>query len=172
MREFGSLYNAYDEVGYVPKLAPERSVNRRTEQDVEDHVADATLDALRSQGHDVRYEKHTTTFCVDNWLRFKLAVRSPWLIGGHLPYWVARWPDGFAVDFLVYGRIERAGTDLLDFHIFPRGSLVAGAYTVVYRHGQTHFGQYQRADLKSLLLIAETASLDAMQVDGMVGDSS
>jgi hypothetical protein len=49
---------------------------------------------------------------------------------------------------------------------------VAGAYTVVYRHGQTHFGQYQRADLKSLLLIAETASLDAMQVDGMVGDSS
>ena len=32
MREFGSLYDAYDAVGYVPKLAPERSANRRAEQ--------------------------------------------------------------------------------------------------------------------------------------------
>ncbi|AXF17135.1 hypothetical protein CUJ87_22635 [Paraburkholderia caledonica] len=47
---------------------------------------------------------------------------------------------------------------------------LAGAYTVVCRHGQTHFGKYQRSDLKSLLLIAETVSLDAMQLDGIAGD--
>jgi hypothetical protein len=32
MREFGSLYDAYDAVGYVPKLAPERSANRHAER--------------------------------------------------------------------------------------------------------------------------------------------
>jgi DNA invertase Pin-like site-specific DNA recombinase len=169
MREFGSLYKAYDEVGYVPRLASERSLNRRTEQNVEHHVADVTLDALRRQGHDVRYEKHTSTFCVDKWLRLNLAVRSPWLIGGHLPYWVARWPDRFPVDFLVYGRIERAGAELLDFHIFPRGSLVPGAFTVVCRHGQTHFGMYQRPDLRSLLVIAESVPFEITPVDGTTG---
>lgn len=32
MREFGSLYDAYEAVGYVPKLALERSANRRAER--------------------------------------------------------------------------------------------------------------------------------------------
>lgn len=164
MREFGSLYNAYDELGYVPTLAPERSANRRIEQDVQRQVTQVILDALRSRGHDLEYEKHTGTFCVDSWLRLELAVRSPWLIGGHLPYWVARWPHGFPVDFLVYGRTERGKTELLDFHLFPRGSLVAGAYTVVFRHGQSHFSQYQHADLRSLLLFAESMPLQAMPI--------
>ncbi|MDR6393518.1 recombinase family protein [Paraburkholderia phenoliruptrix] len=162
MHEFGSLYEAYKEVGYIPKLAAERSANRYVERRIEMLVADVTLEALRSRGHEARYEKHTDTLCVDKWLRIKLAVRSPWLIAGHVPYWVARWPDGFPVDFLVYGRIERSAAELLDFHLFPRGSLVAGAYTVVYRHGQTHFPAYQRPDLKSLLAIPQTVPLEAL----------
>jgi len=166
MREFGSLYNAYDELGYVPALAPERSANRRAEQNVERQVTQAVLEALRIHGHDVRFEKHTGTFCVDDWLRLQLAVRSPWLIGGHLPYWVARWPDSFPIDFLIYGRIERRGSELLDFHLFPRGSLVAGAYTVVFRHGQTHFKRYHHPDLRSLLSIAQSVPLEAMSADG------
>ncbi|WP_310401848.1 recombinase family protein [Paraburkholderia graminis] len=169
MREFGSLYDAYDAVGYVPKLAPERSANRHAERKIEQQVAQVAIQTLQSHGHEVRYEKHTNTFCVDNWLRLSLAVRSPWLIGGHVPYWVARWPDSFPVDFLVYGRIERAGAELVDFHIFPRGSLVPGAFTVVCRHGQSHFRMYQRPDLRSLLVIAERVPLAIWPVDCTTG---
>jgi hypothetical protein len=166
MREFGSLYDAYDAVGYVPKLARERSANRHAERKIEQQVAQVAIQTLQSRSHEVQYEKHTSTFCVDKWLRLSLVVRSPWLIGGHLPYWVARWPDSFPIDFLVYGRIARAGTKLVDFHIFPRGSLVPGAFTVVCRHGQSHFGMYQRPDLRSLLVIAESVPLAATPVDG------
>jgi hypothetical protein len=117
---------------------------------------------LRELGHEVLYEKHTTTLCVDSALRMQLVVRRPWMIQGHLPYWTARWPDCFAIDFLVYGRIERAGTALLDFHILPRGSLRAGEYTVVFRHGQSHFEPYRRSDLKALVALTDTVPIDVL----------
>lgn len=162
MHEFGSLNEAYKAIGYAPNLDPARSENRAIERRMEKRVADITTEVLRGLSHEVRYEKHTETLCLDDCLRVKLAVRSPWLIGGHLPYWVARWPDCFSVDFLVYGRIERADEELLDFHIFPRGSLVPGAYTVVHRHGQSHFKAYQHPDLKRPLDFAENSPLEVL----------
>ncbi|MFL9888280.1 recombinase family protein [Paraburkholderia agricolaris] len=162
MREFGSLNEAYKAIGYAPNLDPARSENRATERLMEKQVADIATEVLRSRGHEVQYEKHTDTLCLDACLRLKLVVRSPWLIGGHVPYWVARWPDCFPVDFLVYGRIERVDAELLDFHIFPRGSLVPGAYTVVHRHGQSHFKAYQHPDLRPLLDIAQNSPLEVL----------
>ncbi|SIN99305.1 recombinase family protein [Paraburkholderia phenazinium] len=162
MREFGSLNEAYKAIGYAPNLDPARSENRCVERRMEKRVAEVTIDVLRNLGHEVRYEKHTNTMCVDGSLRLNLVVRSPWLIGGSVPYWVARWPDCFPVDFLVYGRIERANTELLDFHIFPRGSLVPGAYTVIHRHGQTHFKAYLHPNLTPLLDIAENVPLEVL----------
>ncbi len=161
MREFGSLNEAYKAIGYAPNLDPARSENRSVERRMEKRVADVTIDVLQSLGHEVQYEKHTDTMCVDGSLRLKLVVRSPWLIGGSVPYWVARWPDCFPIDFLIYGRIERASSDLLDFHIFPRGSLVPGAYTVIHRHGQAHFGAYQHSSLTPLLDITESVPLES-----------
>ena len=161
-REFGSLNEAYKVIGYAPNLDPVRSENRSVERRTEQHVADSVTAMLRELGHDVRYEKHTGTLCVDGALRMQLVVRRPWMIQGHLPYWVARWPDCFAIDFLVYGRIERDGTELSDFHILPRGSLRAGEYTVVFRHGQSHFEAYRHADLKTLLALAEMVPLDVL----------
>ena len=160
--EFGSLNEAYKVIGYAPNLDPERSENRCVERNMERRVADSVTAMLRDIGHDVRYEKHTTTLCIDGALRMQLVVRRPWMIQGHLPYWTARWPDCFAIDFLVYGRIERTGTELLDFHILPRGSLPTGEYTVVFRHGQSHFEPYRRPDLKALLALADTVSLDVL----------
>lgn len=162
MREFGSLNEAYNAIGYAPNLDPARSENRFVERRMEKRVADVTMDVLRSRGHEVRYEKHTDTMCVDGSLRLKLVVRSPWLIDGNIPYWVARWPDCFPIDFLLYGRIERADSELLDFHIFPRGSLVPGAYTVVHRHDQSHFKAYEQRDLLRLIDIAESIPLEVL----------
>ncbi|CAB3795245.1 hypothetical protein LMG28614_04133 [Paraburkholderia ultramafica] len=162
MHEFGSLYAAYEAIGYVPNLDPARSRNRAIERRLEREMAAITSEVLNSLGHGVRYEKHTNTLSIDKSLRIQLVVRSPWLIGGHIPYWVARWPDCFAIDFLIYGRIERGSTELLDFHIFPRGSLVSGAHTVVCRHKQAHFKEYQHPDLKPLLEIAETVPLKVL----------
>ncbi|WP_260854380.1 recombinase family protein [Paraburkholderia sp. BCC1884] len=159
--EFGSLNAAYKVVGYAPNLDPERSENRVVERDMERRVAESATAMLRELGHDVCYEKHTTMLCVDDALRIQLVVRRPWLIQGHLPYWTARWPDCFAIDFLVFGRIERAGTELLDFHVLPRGSLRAGEYTVVFRHGQSHFEPYRHSDLKALVALADIVSLEA-----------
>ncbi|MFL9954398.1 recombinase family protein [Paraburkholderia nemoris] len=162
MQEFGSLNEAYKVIGYIPNLDPARSENRSIARHMEKQVTDIVIEVLRSRGHQVRYEKHTDTICIDGTLRMKLVIRSPWLIGGQLLYWVARWPDCFPVDFLVYGRIARASTDLLDFHIFPRGSLVPGAYTVIHRHGQAQFKAYQHPDLTHLLDIAESVPLETL----------
>ncbi|MFM0598410.1 recombinase family protein [Paraburkholderia dilworthii] len=162
MREFGSLNEAYKAIGYAPNLDPARSENRSVERVMEKRVAEVTIQVLQCRDHEVRYEKHTDTMSVDGSLRLKLVVRSPWLIDGYEPYWVARWPDCFPVDFLIYGRIERASTELLDFHIFPRGSLVPGAYTVVHRHGHTHFDAYWQPDLKYLLDIAENTPIEML----------
>lgn len=160
--EFGSLNEAYKVIGYAPNLAPERSENRCVERVMEQRVADSVSAMLRELGHDVRYEKHTTTLCVDDAIRIQLVVRRPWMIHGHLPHWMARWPDCFAIDFLVYGRIERAGTELLDFHVLPRDSLRAGEYTVVFRDGRSEFEPYRRPDLKALVILADTVSLEVL----------
>ncbi|MFM0126724.1 recombinase family protein [Paraburkholderia sediminicola] len=162
MHEFGSLNEAYKAIGYAPNLDPARSENRSFERRMEKQVADITVEVLRSRGHEVRYEKHTDTICLDGCLRLKLVVRSPWLIGGKVPYWVARWPDCFPIDFLIYGRTERANSDLLDFHIFPHGSLFPGAYTVVHRHGQSHFKACQHLNLRPLLDITEHVPLEVL----------
>jgi hypothetical protein len=162
MHEFGSLYNAYEAIGYPPNLGPARSDNRKVERRMEKQVADITGEVLRSRGHKVRYEKHTDTLCLDGCLRLRLVVRSPWLICGNVPYWVARWPDCFPIDFLVYGRIERASSDLIDFHIFPRGSLAPGTYTVIHRYGQSHFDAYHHANLTALLDLAENVPLEVL----------
>lgn len=162
MREFGSLYEAYKVVGYTPKLNPERSENRFFERRMERLLADITIEALERLGHDVAYAKHTDTLCIDHALRLQLVVRSPWLIHDHLPYWVARWPDCFAIDFLIYGRIERAGTTLLDFHVFPRGSLKPGTYTVIHRNGISHFEAFRREDLKALIELSDAVPLESL----------
>ncbi|WP_276330779.1 recombinase family protein [Paraburkholderia bryophila] len=169
MREFGGLYEAYEAIGYSPNLDPARSEHRRVEHLMEKRVADVTIEALRSQGHEVRYEKHTGTICVDGTLRLQLVVRSPWLVHAHEPYWVARWPDRFPVDFLIYGRIERAGTELLDFHILPRGSLAPGIYTVLHRHGQTHFEAYRHSNLTLLLDLACNTPIEVVANPPRVG---
>ncbi|MFM0115160.1 recombinase family protein [Paraburkholderia nemoris] len=162
MREFGSLYGAYEEIGYSPGLDPERSRNRCVERRMERSLADVTMEVMRGLGHDVKYEKHTNVMCVDNALRLQLVVRSSWLIRGNFPYWVVRWPDCFAIDFLVYARIERAATDFLDFHIFPRGSLLPGAYAVVCRNGASRFADLRRTDLKSLVELLDTVPLEVL----------
>lgn len=162
MREFGSLYEAYEAVGYAPRLNPERSRNRYVERRTELSIADITTEKLRGLGHDVRFEKHTNVMCVDNALRFQLVVRSSWLIHGRSPYWVARWPDCFAIDFLVYVRIERADPNLLDFHVFPRGSLTPGAYTVIHRNGASRFGDLRYPDLKSIVELSEVVPLEVL----------
>jgi hypothetical protein len=99
---------------------------------------------------------------VDNTLRLQFVARSSWLIRAHSPYWVVRWPDCVAIDFLVYARIERAATDFLDFHIFPRGSLMPGAYTVVYRNGVSRFADLRRTDLKSLVELSDSVPLEVL----------
>jgi DNA invertase Pin-like site-specific DNA recombinase len=162
MREFGSLYEAYKAVGYVPHLNPERSRNKCVERRVELSLADVTTEVLREVGHEVKYEKHTNVMCVDNALRLQLVVRSSWLIRGHSPYWVARWPDCFAIDFLVYARIERADPSLLDFHIFPRGSLTPGAYTVIYRNEASRFEHFRHPDLKSIVNLSDMVPLEVL----------
>ncbi|MDP9651429.1 hypothetical protein [Paraburkholderia caledonica] len=88
----------------------------------------------------------------------QLVVRRPWMIERHLPYWIARCVDCFAIDFLMYGRLARNGAELLDFHILPRGSPRAGEYTVVIRHGQAHFKAYAHPDLKTLLALTDSVS--------------
>ncbi|WP_240975294.1 recombinase family protein [Paraburkholderia aromaticivorans] len=163
--EFGSLNEAYKAIGYVPNLDPERSENRFVERRVEQRVAHSAMDRLRELGHEVRYEKHTAVLCVDGALRIQLVVRRPWMIQAHLPYWTARWPDCFAIDFLVYGRIERAGTELLDFHVLPRGSLKAGEFTVVFRDGRSHFEPYRHDDLKALIALTDSVPLDVLSAD-------
>lgn len=162
MREFGSLYEAYQAVGYSPRLNPERSRNRHVERLTELSIAEITMEKLRGLGHDVRFEKHTNVMCVDNALRLQFVVRSSWLICGHSPYWVARWPDCFATDFLVYGRIERADPTLLDFHLFPQGSLMPGAYTVIHRNGASRFEDFRRPDLKSIVELSDVVPLEVL----------
>ncbi|MFC0575899.1 recombinase family protein [Paraburkholderia solisilvae] len=156
VHEFGSLYDAYKEIGYPPNLDPERSENRNVERKTEHLLADLLLEEMRCRGHHAEYAKHTGTLCIDRTLRVQLVVRSTWLIHGKLPYWVARWPDCFAIDFLVYARIERSGKDLLDFHIFPRGSLKPGVYTVIYRNGRSFFEHFRHRDLRMLLALSDT----------------
>ncbi|MGQ7934680.1 recombinase family protein [Paraburkholderia sp. D1E] len=162
MREFGSLYEAYEAVGYTPHLNPERSRNRHVERRTELSMADVAAEELRSRGHEVKFEKHTNVMCLDNTLRLQLVVRSSWLIRGHSPYWIARWPDCFAIDFLVYARIERADPDLLDFHLFPRGSLTPGAYTVIHRNGVSRFEDFCHPDLKSVVELSDVVPLEVL----------
>lgn len=162
MREFGSMYEAYEAVGYAPRLNPERSRNRYVERRTELSIAGIVAEKLQGLGHDIRFEKHTNVMCVDSALRFQLVARSSWLIDGHLPYWVARWPDCFAIDFLVYARIERANPNLLDFHVFPRGSLTPGAYTVIHRNGASRFEDYRCSDLKSIVELSDVVPLDIL----------
>src|SRR5262249_7612554 len=100
MHEFGTLYDAYKIIGYPPNLDPERSENRNVERKTERLLADVLLEEMRRQGHQAEYAKHTGTLCIDRTLRIQLVARSTWLIHGNLPYWVARWPDCFAIDFL------------------------------------------------------------------------
>lgn len=163
MQEFGSLNEAYKVVGYTPNLSPERSENRCVERRMELLVADVVTDVLRGLGHAVSFAKHTNVMCVDQGLRFQLVVRSPWLIHSGLPYWVARWPDCFAIDFLVYGRIDRGRSELFDFHIFPRGSLPAGTYTIIHQHGKSRFGSFLHADLRSLIELTGTTPLEVLR---------
>ncbi|MFM0742169.1 recombinase family protein [Paraburkholderia xenovorans] len=162
MREFGSLYGAYEEVGYSPPLNPERSRNRLIEQKTERSLVEITMEVLKELGHDVKFEKHTNVMCVDNALRVQVVVRSSWLIRGESPYWVARWPDCFAIDLLLYARIERSAPELLDFHFFPRGSLTPGEYTVIYRQGRSRFEDFRRPDLRSLVELLEQVPLEML----------
>ncbi|MFM0732862.1 recombinase family protein [Paraburkholderia sediminicola] len=162
MHEFGSLYGAYEEIGYSPHLNPERSRNRHVERRTERALAEITIEVLQGLGHEVKFEKHTNVMCVDNALRLQLVVRSSWLIHGHSPYWVARWPDCFAIDFLVYARIERATPELLDFYFFPRGSLTHGKYTVIHRNGVSNFKDLRRPDLKSLVELSDAVPLEVL----------
>jgi DNA invertase Pin-like site-specific DNA recombinase len=162
MKEFGSLYEAYEEIGYSPYLNPERSRNRHIERKVECSLVEVTTDALQELGHEVKFEKHTNVMCVDRTLRLQIVARSSWLIRGHSPYWMARWPDCFAIDFLVYARIERASPDPIDFHILPRGSIPPGAYTVLYMHEVSKFETFRHTDLKFIVELCEAAPLEVL----------
>ncbi|HEX7935837.1 MAG TPA: recombinase family protein [Paraburkholderia sp.] len=75
MREFGSLNDAYREIGYSPNLNPERSENRYIERRTERSVVSVTTEMLEQLGHDIRFAKHTSVMCVDKTLRLQFVVR-------------------------------------------------------------------------------------------------
>lgn len=162
MREFGSLYGAYEAIGYSPYLNPERSRNRYVERQSERQLVQITIEVLQGLGREVGFEKHTNVMCVDNALRLQFVVRSSWLMRGHSPYWVARWPDCFAIDFLVYVRIERAAPDPIDFYIFPRGSLTPGVYIVIHRDGVSRFEDFRHPDLKFIVELSDAIPLEVL----------
>lgn len=164
LKAFGSLNEAYKQIGYAPNLDPVRTENRAVERCMEVRVAQSVRTMLCGLGHEVRYEKHTSTLCIDRSLRLQLVVRRPWLPHGGEPYWVTRWPDCFAIDFLVYVRLARDDTELLDFHILPRGCLRPGEYTPLFRYGQSHFEPYRHRDLRPIVLLAQTVPLEPLPV--------
>jgi hypothetical protein len=84
-----------------------------------------------------------------------------WLINGYFPCSVARWPDCFAIDFLVFGRI-RAGTTLPDFHVCPHGTLKSGACTPIHRNGTSDFDVFKRDDLKALVNLSGKVPREAL----------
>jgi DNA invertase Pin-like site-specific DNA recombinase len=162
MAEFGSLNAAYQEIGYAPNLNPEREQNRDIEHRAEALVARVTADALTERGHLVTYEKHSLTLCIDNSLRFQIVARGPWMVGGKTPYWSARWPDGFNIDFLVYCRMPRGSRQFHDFFILPRGCIEPGRFTTLVGPNAADFRLFRHPDLR--LVLDLTGSIRLAQV--------
>lgn len=75
MREFGRLYELYEEVGYLSHLNPDRSRNRRVERHMQCSLVNVTTGKAQEWGHGVKYEKHTSVMCMKNLLRFQLVER-------------------------------------------------------------------------------------------------
>jgi DNA invertase Pin-like site-specific DNA recombinase len=159
MSEFGSLNAAYREIGYAPNLNPEREENRDLERRRESQIADTTVQVMTERGHAVTYEKHSRTLCVDGSLRFQIVVRSPWLVHGKTPYWNARWPDGFSIDFLVYCRMARGSPRLLDFFIIPAGCIEPGRFTTLVGPHAKDLSLLRHPDLRVLLELIDTVKL-------------
>jgi hypothetical protein len=92
-------------------------------------------------------------------LRFQIVVRSPWLVHGKTPYWSARWPDGFSIDFLVYCRMVRGSPRLLDFFIIPAGYIEPGKFTTLVGPNARDFPLLRHPDLRVLLELIDTVKL-------------
>jgi hypothetical protein len=159
MSEFGSLNAAYREIGYAPNLNPEREENRDLERRMESQIANIIMQVITERGHALAYEKHSRTLCVDGSLRFQIVVRSPWLVHGKTPYWSARWPDGFSIDFLVYCRMVRGSPRLLDFFIIPAGCIEPGRFTTLVGPHAEDLSLLRHPDLRVLLELIDTVKL-------------
>ncbi|PRY05996.1 recombinase family protein [Paraburkholderia sp. BL25I1N1] len=159
MTEFGSLNAAYREIGYAPNLNPVREENRDREHRMEALVAMLTANALTERGHTVTYEKQSLTLCVDHVLTFQLVVRAPWMVHGTTPYWSARWPNLFAIDFLVFCRMARDSKELLDFFVIPSGYLTPGKFETLVGPSARDYTMYRHLDLRVLLELADQVNL-------------
>ncbi|OAJ60536.1 hypothetical protein A6V36_01695 [Paraburkholderia ginsengiterrae] len=160
MREFGSLNAAYREIGYAPNLDPERSENRDIERRVETMVAQVTGRILAEKGHQVHYEKHSSTLCIDAMLRFQIVARCPWTFHRKEPCWVARWPDCFDIDFMIYCRLPRGSAEILDFFVLPYGSLPPGEFTTLQGRDRQPYRSFRHADLRLLIEMTGTTGLE------------
>jgi DNA invertase Pin-like site-specific DNA recombinase len=162
MAQFGSLNAAYREIGYAPNLNPEREQNRDIEHRAEALVARVTAEVLTERGHRTTYEKHSLTLCVDSSLTFQIVARGPWMVDGKAPYWSARWPDEFNIDFLVYCRMVRGSPQFLDFFVIPVGCMEAGRFTTIVGPNAADFSLLRHPDLRILLDL--TRNVEVAQV--------
>jgi hypothetical protein len=159
MAQFGSLNAAYREIGYAPNLNPEREQNRDIEHRAEARVARVTGDVLTERGHRTTYEKHSLTLCIDSSLTFQIVARGPWMVDGKTPYWSARWPDEFNIDFLVYCRMPRGSPQFHDFFVIPAGCIEPGKFATLVGPNAADFSLLRHSDLRLLLDLAENVDL-------------
>ncbi|MGF6572551.1 Site-specific DNA recombinase [Paraburkholderia fungorum] len=157
--EFGSLNAAYREIGYAPNLNPEREENRDIERRAEALLARVTSEVLAERGHLVTYEKQSLTLCVDNLIRFQIVARAPWMVDGKTPYWSARWPDRFNIDFLVYCRMLRGIREFLDFFVIPAGRIQPGKFATLVGPNAEDFNLLRHSDLRILLDLTDSVGL-------------
>lgn len=159
LAEFGSLNAAYREIGYAPNLNPEREQNRDIEHRAEALIARVTGDALIDRGHRVTHEKHSLTLCIDSSFRLQIVARGPWMVEGKTPYWSARWPDEFNIDFLVYCRMPRGSLRFHDFFILPSGYIEPGKFTTLVGPNAPDARLFRHPDLRILLDLADSVEL-------------
>jgi hypothetical protein len=167
----GGLSEAYERIGYRPKLRFQTAASFRALVPIRKSCLDAIIQELNRLGASFTQDPRSKWLCVRNGLRLRVLVSTCRTIRG-THKWLLHWGNPPHPDITINIRLTPGNDAILDYFFLPSAALNGLRQTTVYEGKSSILDRYRRQTLRPLRKLVVHGSSPGPNASNLFGKST
>ena len=134
-RRFGSLYRAYELIGFTPDRDYRYIAINRHLRRLHAEIVSAIVDAIEGLGGSLMVDDATGLFTINGEFTSSVVIARFRRTAGGAKRWIIRLDTGLAPDVTVAARMDEGNEKILDYYLLPLADITTGRLRLAEENG-------------------------------------